>query len=261
MEAPQGFFIMKKVKDTNKEYHDHACISASGLKIIYKQSVHHYLNQKPFTSKSMNFGNAVHSTVLENDCSDIVVFKKLDLRNNDNKIIHKEFVKKNKDKIILNEEEYEGLEKIIENVSKNKRIKKLINELDEVEHSYYGEIDDIEVRIRPDGVRFNSHILDLKTAVDVSPHGFRRQIYNLSYHLQACFYSEALGYNPENFRFLVIGNKEPYDVEIYSMGADMIESGKIAWRCAFDKWKNYLKTGISKGFIWENFNDDGSLIL
>jgi hypothetical protein len=41
----------------------------------------------------------------------------------------------------------------------------------------------------------------------------------------------------------------------------MIESGKIAWRCAFDKWKNYLKTGISKGFIWENFNDDGSLIL
>jgi hypothetical protein len=252
---------MEKKRDTNKEYHSSESISASGLKIIYKQSVYHYLNQKPFSSKSMNFGNAVHSAILENDLEDIVVMKKLDLRSNENKIIQKEFLKDNKDKIILNEEEFEGLEKIIENVSKNKRAKNLLKELDEVEHSYYGEIDDVEVRIRPDGVKYNSHILDLKTTSDVSPMAFKRQIYNLSYHLQACFYSESLGYSCKNFRFLVIGNKDPYDVEIYSMGETMIESGKMAWRSAFDQWKNYLKTGKSKGFIWDNINQDGSLIL
>ena len=35
---------MKKIKDSNEEYHSHNSISASGLKTIYKKSINHYFN-------------------------------------------------------------------------------------------------------------------------------------------------------------------------------------------------------------------------
>ena len=37
-------------QDTNADYHSHDSISASGLKMIYKKSVKHYLTAK-FTNK------------------------------------------------------------------------------------------------------------------------------------------------------------------------------------------------------------------
>lgn len=95
---------MKKVKDSNHDYHAHKSISASGLKSIYKKSVYHYLNQKPFTSQSMNFGNAVHDVILEKKTKNIKVLPELNLRFK--KIEKKEiFLCKNIGDIILNQEE------------------------------------------------------------------------------------------------------------------------------------------------------------
>ena len=45
------------------------------------------------------------------------------------------------------------------------------------------------------------------------------------------------------------------------MSEDMIEYGRNAWRIAFDVWKEYLETDNMRGFYWEQFNKDGSLIL
>ena len=45
------------------------------------------------------------------------------------------------------------------------------------------------------------------------------------------------------------------------MSDNMIESGKYAWRSAFNLWKQYLKDGSMGGFIWDDVNDDGSLML
>ena len=70
-----------------------------------------------------------------------------------------------------------------------------------------------------------------------------------------------MGYDPKNFRFLTIENKEPYNIQIYSMSDNMIEAGQFAWRSAFNLWKQYLKDGSMGGFIWDDVNDDGSLIL
>ena len=44
------------------------------------------------------------------------------------------------------------------------------------------------------------------------------------------------------------------------MSSDMIEYGKNAWRIALANWKEYLETNNARGFYWEDFNKDGSLI-
>jgi hypothetical protein len=252
---------MKKVKDSNHDYHAHKSISASGLKSIYKKSVYHYLNQKPFTSQSMNFGNAVHDVILEKKTKNIKVLPELNLRFKKDREERDIFMQKNIGDIILNQEEKKALDRVIKNFEEHDDARKLVNDLDEVENSYYGSIDGVDVRVRPDGVKYDSHIVDLKTTADGSPKAFRNQAYNLAYHLQACFYCEALGYDPRNFRYLTIENKYPYNIQIYSMSDNMIESGKYAWRSAFNLWKQYLKDGSMGGFIWDDVNDDGSLML
>ena len=41
----------------------------------------------------------------------------------------------------------------------------------------------------------------------------------------------------------------------------MIQQGRKGWQRAFNDWKIYAETGIISGFIWNEFNNDGSLIL
>ena len=254
---------MIKKKDSNEVYHSHDSISASGLKTIYKKSVFHYLNKEQFISTpAMNFGSAVHSVLLEPEKKEILTLpKNLNLRTKKDREYKRQLTEDNKDKIIVSAEEKESLDQIIQNTMNNKLANKLLFTLDEIEHSYYGTYEDVPVRIRPDGIKKRRYIIDIKTCQDASPRAFRSSIYNYAYHLQACFYSEMLGFDPSSFRFIAIENKYPYDVAVYSLSDDLIEKGKLAWRIAFDSWKQYINNSEIKGFHWEDINEDGSHIL
>ena len=251
---------MKRIKDTNDEYHSHKSISASGLKTIYKKSVYHHLNSVFKMTDAMNFGSAVHSALLE-DSNDIAVLPEFNARTKEGKKIKQDFFDNNKGKIIIKQEEQEAIEKIKKNFNGHSLAKSLVQRLTETEVSYYGTIDKVPVRVRPDGIKDNDYIIDIKTTSDASPRFFKSQVYNFAYHLQACFYSEALGYDPAKFRFITIENKYPYTVEVFAMSEDMIEYGRDAWRIAFSSWKEYLETNNVGSFYWEQFNKDGSLIL
>lgn len=259
---------MEKKKDSNEEYHSHNSISASGLKTIYKQSVNHYLKSSFKATDAMNFGSAVHSAILE-DSEDIAVLPELNLSKDykypwntkEGKKIKEQFLEDNKGKIIITQEEQKAIQKIQNNFNNHSLAKRLVQRLTESEVSYYGTIDDVEVRVRPDGIKEDDYIIDIKTSNDASPRAFRNSVYNFAYHLQACFYSEALGYEPAKFRFITIENKYPYTVEVFAMSSDMIEYGKNAWRVALANWKEYLETNNTGGFYWEDFNKDGSLVL
>ena len=254
---------MIKKKDTNQEYHSHDSISASGLKTIYSKSVYHYLNREQFVSTpAMNFGSAVHSVLLEPEKKEILALpKNLNLRTKKDREYKKQLVDENKDKIVVSGEEKEFLDHIIKNTLNNELANKLLFTLDEIEHSYYGTYEDVPVRIRPDGIKKGRYIIDIKTCQDASPKAFRSAIYKYSYHLQACFYSEMLGYDPASFRFIAIENRYPFDVAVYSLSDDLIEKGKVAWRTAFNMWSNYIKDNKVSGFYWDDVNEDGSLIV
>jgi hypothetical protein len=251
---------MKRIKDSNDDYHSHKSISASGLKTIYKKSVYHHLNSVFKMSDAMNFGSAVHSALLE-DSNDIAVLPEFNARTKEGKKIKQDFLNDNVGKIIIKQEEQKAIEKIKKNFNGHSLAKSLVQRLTETEVSYYGTIDNVPVRVRPDGIKDNDYIVDIKTTMDASPRYFKSQMYNFAYHLQACFYSEALGYDPAKFRFIVIENKYPYTVEVFAMSDDMIEYGKDAWRIAFNSWKEYLETNDVGSFYWEQFNKDGSLVL
>ena len=120
---------MKRIKDSNEEYHSHNSISASGLKTIYKKSINHYFNSGFKMTDAMNFGSAVHSAILEGG-HDIAVLPELNLRTKEGKKIKQDFINDNKGKIVIKQEEEEAINKIKRNFNNHSLAKRVGTTLD-----------------------------------------------------------------------------------------------------------------------------------
>lgn len=250
-----------KKKDTNQEYHSSDAISASGLKIIYKKSVYHYLNQRYDETSSMAFGTAVHTIMLEGKDKfneQYYLMPKLDARTTEGKQLKAKHEKLAGDRKLLRDNEMDIISGIMANFEKHNLAKKYCTGT--VELSHYGKFNNIPIRVRPD-VFGNDWIADVKTCQDNSPVSFRRDIYKYAYHLQAVFYSLVLGFPPENFRFIAVETNYPFSIEVYALSDEIIEHGKQACQKALDDWRFYLTTKIEKGYTAAGYMDDGSLIL
>lgn len=255
---------MKIKKDSNENYHSRPEISASGLKTIHKKSVYHFLNQRPFSSDSLALGTAVHEAILEPKEFD----KKYAIvdyipRGEGYMKKRKEQQEDHKGKELLyisNDKEQPG------NIILNIKRQFMDNDLaifytkGDIELSHYGMHNGVPVRVRPD-VKGDGWISDIKTCQDNSPRAFLRDIYNYGYHLQAAFYSDALGFDPKRFRFIAIETKHPFSVVVYGLSDEMIDKGRLAYQNALEEWNEYLQTGIANGYGTSEMAKDGSLIL
>jgi len=251
---------MKTKIETNKEYHKSKYISASGLKSINNKSVYHFLNQKPFSNKALALGTVVHSAMLEHESfvNDYYVFPNVDRRTIKGKQEYVKHVLASENKTLISESDVA----IVKNVKEKLRFHDLAKEYCEgkIELSYYGEMDSIPIRVRPDVVGVD-WISDVKTCQDNSPRAFKRDVYKWGYHLQAAFYSDALGFPAENFRFLAVEVKYPYTIEVYALSKEMIDYGRKAYLEALANWKLYLDTGIQTGYKGTDYTNDGAIII
>jgi exodeoxyribonuclease VIII len=248
--------------DSIEDYHSKECISASGLKLIFKKSVYHYLNKKPLQSKSLDLGISTHIMVYEGYeefLNRYFIMPKLDLRRKEDKEIKEKLLKKAGDKILLSQDDDTTIRGIYENLMKSD-IAQFYTKGD-IEISHYGQYDGVDVRVRPDCIaKDRSWISDVKTCQDSSPRAFRMDLYKWSYHLQCVFYCDMLGVDPKNFRFIACETQYPYQVQVYSLSDDLIEKGRDGYKSAFKYWKMYLNENVVPGFIGE-YNTDGSIII
>ena len=121
---------MKKISDSNSKYHSAKGISASGLKVIFNQSVFHYVNYiwKPPTP-AMNFGTAVHSIMLGDTTQEIVILPELNLRTKLGREERDNFYFANKKKTVISQSEHEAIEQIMEVLNKKPQARELIENL------------------------------------------------------------------------------------------------------------------------------------
>ena len=253
---------MRIVKDSNEDYHKSTSISASGLKYIYQNSVYHFLKRKPFTSKAMELGTAVHTILIEGREKYFQDYFELphigDLRKKENRELRDSLAKKAGDKKIITADEKEIISGLLENFNKNELAKYYCK--GEVELSHYTTFHDVDVRVRPD-VKSDIWVSDVKTCQKSSKWAFRSDVYKYSYHLQATFYCDVLGIDPKSFRFIACETNYPYYVEVYALSDSDIEKGRIAYKSALNDWKLYLETGIETGYKSDNYAEDGALVL
>ena len=88
----------------------------------------------------------------------------------------------------------------------------------------------MECRARPDLIRNDGFIVDLKTAADASADAFQRASFNYGYHRQAAFYLDAWklisGEAPKGFIFVVQETEAPFLTAVYVASPAMIEAGR-----------------------------------
>ncbi len=259
---------MKQIQDKNEEYHSKDSISASGLKMIAKKSVKHFLDRKFNETDAMKFGTAVHTAMLESDkfYDDYYIMPKVDGRTKEGKALKAEHIEKAKGKIVLDEADHNRIKAIMANLKKNELAQKFCK--GEIEVSHYGTMDGVDIRVRPDCKNsIAGWISDVKTCQDNSPEKFRIDILKFRYDLQATFYCDALGYDPKDFRFIAVETNYPYSIEVYGLSDDLIELGrngnkwKMGYKQALDNWKFYKETDVALGYESTNRNEDGSIII
>ncbi len=252
---------MKIVKDSNDIYHSHNSISASGLKMISKYSVYHYLNQLPRETDSMAFGTAVHTAILESDTFYDIYFPMPeigDLRKKENKQIKLEAEEKAEDKICLSFNDHERIKQIIQNFKKNNLAQHYCK--GEIELSHYGRYKNVDVRVRPDVINYVSgYIADVKTCQDASPDAFRRDVFKWGYHLQAAFYMDMTGV--QTFKFVCVEVNHPYTVVVHTLNDEFINLGRKKYQQAFNDWKNYIRNKEVKLYHSDTICDDGSYLI
>lgn len=191
---------------------------------------------EPKKTKSLRIGNAVHVLALEpvlwkagyhvlpktyfNDKGEEKPF-----RQDERMEVYKEEIVKAGDRVILKQEEYNQVEAMAESLTKNTYALSLLKADGYVESSIFWETEGQKFRCRPDFMRNDGLIVDLKTARSVKPSLFQSDAFNMHYHLSVALTArgyEALYEKPvDNYVFLCIEPEPPYLVSCFESLAPM----------------------------------------
>lgn len=264
-------FVPHVIADmSNEEYHSSDFISKSGLDLVAKTPAHYYWQKisededmKRERTKSMNTGTAFHYLALEPDNFDRHIAIDADsypTKKECGRTIEEqrqEFANSNPGKVILRKSDMENMHHMARSIRNHPAARYLLQGKGMVEASMFAKdpIYDVGCRIRPDWLRDDGFIIDLKTTKDASASGFDKAIWNFRYHVQAAFYMDLYewvrGKKAAGFALIPVENHAPFltgEPVLIEEGDDWLNIGRRAYlenietyaRCLQqDKWPGY----------------------
>lgn len=233
------------VKDSFADYLGKTnMVSASDLKLFLSgPAIYFYKKfQEPKSDnpeRHFAIGSAIHECILEPQefLKHYFVIPKVSLISAAGKAEYAKAQLKAEGKTIIFDDEMQMINKIVNNVTKNKTFMALIKDsYREVSCYTIDEKTGLEVRLRPD-ILCNklSNIIDIKSCLDSSKKGFKRDVYAYSYSLTDAYYSDFL--NRENYLFFAVEKEEPRQCCLYALNDEMKQYGRTQYRMGLDLLK------------------------
>lgn len=240
----------------NASYHISPGISKSGLDKIaqspmhYKEYIRAKLAGESEDSKALRVGSAVHSLILEPEKEDFIRVKSRLTKEG------KAIIEANPDKLILSDDEYLLVDAIADSVGCHPFASKILEADGETETSFYWQHElGMLCKCRPDYLRFDGLIVDIKTTEDASPEGFARSSEKYRYYVQTAFYRQGIeavtGMKVEGFVFIAVEKSPPYAVACYLADQDMIAAGDYEVNRCLNIYKNCLEKDEWPGYPQE----------
>lgn len=217
---------------TNEQYHSHPAISKSHIDIALRSPLHY---KAAFIDKIIDRketpalieGSLCHSMILEPDKTELefIVSPEFNKRTNAGKALYQEFLTLHGDKKAVSAEQWEKCQHMRDEVFNHEAAAYWLSD-GEPETSWFftHELSGLECKVRPDWLRRDGVIVDLKTTDDASPKGFVKSVANYSYHVQAAFYMDAL--KASRFIFVVVEKSAPFAVAVYELDEEAISQGR-----------------------------------
>ena len=227
---------------TNEAYHAHPAASVSGLKHFVRSPAHYmaYRAQQIKDTPALRFGRILHRYVLEPDACALVLAPTLDRRTKDGKLAW-ELAQQDACESgaeMVKADEADTLAAMRDAVYTHPAARKLLFAEGEAEVSvFWADRESGEAcKCRPDFLRADRIIVDLKSAEDASPDGFSRACAKYGYAMQAAMYSDgvkaALGQDVSGFVFVAVEKDPPYAVGVYVLDAESLDMGRRMYRKA-----------------------------
>lgn len=243
------------------EYHaDLLTISKHGLDLVHKApALYAYKKTTAHTetrSPAMRWGTLVHLAVLEPHLLDAetVVAPDVDKRTKAGRDAWAELAASGRE--VITEAEAESLRDITAAVRSHPAAAALLAGETEIENSVYWEDAETGIlcRARPDLIRCDGIVVDLKTTMDAGQHDFSRAASNYRYHVQAAFYLDGLkacGVEVDSFAFIAVEKEAPYLVSVYAADDVFLAKGRQAYQADLATYKACLESNTWPGYSRE----------
>lgn len=246
---------------SNEEYHASNGISKSGISLMLKSPAHYaaryIFGEQQEPTPAMEFGSAVHAFILEPElfAEEWVVPPKVDRRTKAGKQKWADFLAENEGRRLLPKEDLEVIEAMQASVMNHPAAARLIDPaLGTAEVSVYWQdvMNEVLCKCRPDFLRDDMVVVDLKTCVDASPEGFARACANFGYHIQAAFYMDGISVAMKShcraFSFIAVEKTPPYAVAVYTLDQEAIDAGRLICKSALRQYAQCLRDDDWPGY-------------
>lgn len=210
-------------------------------------------------------GNAVHTLALEPDLfhSRIYLLPEGVRRDKRTDVYQKHLEAANGRKIIT-AGDFVDIQGMAKSLASNKKAMCLLQASGKIEASIFWQDEEsgFNLRCRPDFMRDDGLIVDLKTAVSAEPNEFARSAFDCHYDVSVGMtvdgVEKLIGKKPDNYVFLVVEKKAPYIIEAYDSfrpwdkddlaKTTYLDAGSYRYRKSLDKLGECFKTGIWGGY-------------
>ncbi|WP_456392767.1 PD-(D/E)XK nuclease-like domain-containing protein [Nitratifractor sp.] len=243
---------------TNEEYHDAPGISSSDFRLLELSPLH--LEHKELFAlegDALKLGTLVHALVLEPESFEerfaVETFEGCDL--NKNSKAYKEaraaWLESVGDRTVVPLDLWQKAEAMATRVlaiAGNLLSDGIAEESFFVDDSEFG----VRRKCRPDYLRDDGVLIDLKTTRDGSPHEFAKSIAAFGYARQMAYYADTLrmaGREVSACIIVTVDTTAPFMVRVYRLDDESLESGRQNYRRLLEEWKRYQETGRAK-VIW-----------
>lgn len=242
------------IEEPTEVYHANPGISASGLIKILKSPRHYYeeyiLGNRPDPTPAMRFGAIVHSALLEPGVflNRYTIQPKFDRRSKKGKEEYAHWVSGlSDDAIVMTSEEAERVRAMIASIESHPVAYGLLTKGVPERSIYFDDpLSGERGKFRPDWLREDGRIVDLKTTKDAGFAEFQKSIARYFYHVQTVWYRHgyeiAFGNPPRESIYIAVENTPPYAVAVYVADETILERGAQLIKRAAKTYAECLKT-------------------
>lgn len=249
---------------SNDDYHASRALSNSGLKLFIECPYKYYwkyisgLAEPENKTPSLIMGSVVHTLTLEPHLfDDEYALEPTDInkRTKVGKIEYDYFLQENEGKTILSQDIFKQATKMANSIKACELASDLIPDAKYEQSIFFKDnATGVMLKARPDIL--HSHIIvDLKTTADASYSAFQRSMIKFGYCSQAAFIQRAiqsLGEDFEKYAFIVVENKEPYCVAVYTLDEEAINYGHNLMDAYLPQFAQCIKTEKWPGYPFDN---------
>lgn len=240
---------------TNAEYHASEGISKSDLDLLHRSPAHYkYRKANPREqTPAMLLGSVTHKMLLEpaDFSREFAVMPECDRRTKEGKAVWKAFTDElEANTIVISRDVFETAAAMTNAVKSHAFASRLLRG-GRSEQSFFWDENGIPCKCRPDYLRDDGIVIDVKSTLNASPEEFPRSAYNFRYHVQAWWYLHGLQrlcVPAREFVFIAVEKEPPFAVCVYVADDTVLKLGEqeaqkdletYRWCMEHDNWYGY----------------------